>query len=79
MGVIHRVTEKGDFRIRNEHNSALRWTVYAFAVNSVDSVHSVGNYVRVNSDERIVRHLQARVWTEFDMSDIKLVSLLYYM
>jgi E3 ubiquitin-protein ligase mind-bomb len=50
------VTEKGDIRVQYEGNDN-RWTISPHALTKVSSF-SVGDYVRVNNDEEIVKNLQ---------------------
>jgi E3 ubiquitin-protein ligase mind-bomb len=56
IGCIHRVTDKGDIRVQYE-GADNRWTICPSALVKVCSF-SVGDYVRINSDEETVKNLQ---------------------
>jgi E3 ubiquitin-protein ligase mind-bomb len=75
VGTIHRVTERGDFRVKYDSDSNIRWTVYAFALNLIDALYLPGSYVMINEDEKIVSHVQKanKMWSD-DIKEVKKTS-----
>lgn len=68
-GVIHRVTSRGDFRVEfnTRHGTSVKWTLNGHALNLVKQEFYIGQRVRVNPNEIIVRHLIARhgdIWND---------------
>ena len=64
IGTIHRVTDKGDVRVQFDSD---RWTIYPGALTKLSkNSFVVGDYVRINSDEDVVKNLQKGhgEWTE---------------
>jgi len=58
IGTIHRVTDKGDVRVQFDGPDN-RWTIYPGALIKLSkNSFIVGDYVRVNSDEDVVKNLQ---------------------
>ena len=58
IGTIHRVTDKGDVRVQFDGPDN-RWTIYPGALVKLSkNSFIVGDYVRVNSDEEVVKNLQ---------------------
>lgn len=57
IGVIHRVTDKGDVRVQFD-TPENRWTIYPSALSKISSGFIAGDYVRVHNDEEMVKQLQ---------------------
>ncbi len=62
IGMVHRVTDKGDIRVQYEGNEN-RWTIAPNALIKVPG-YSLGDYVRIINDEELVRSLQKVRWTD---------------
>ena len=58
IGVVHRITDKGDVRVQYDTFPS-RWTLHPAALSKV-SDFSVGDHVRIHSDIEKVRELQKR-------------------
>ncbi|XP_022104151.1 E3 ubiquitin-protein ligase MIB2-like isoform X2 [Acanthaster planci] len=56
VGVVHRVTERGDIRVQYPPNS-IRWTFHPGSLNKVDAYAS-GDRVRVSTNISMVKKLQ---------------------
>jgi E3 ubiquitin-protein ligase mind-bomb len=56
MGVVHRVTEKGDIRVQYEGCNN-RWTFHPGALTKVN-IFAIGDVVRVKHDLTTVRNYQ---------------------
>ena len=72
IGTIHRVTDKGDIRVQFDGPDN-RWTIYPGALIKLSkNSFIVGDHVRVNSDEDVVKNLQKGhgEWTE-NMKTVK--------
>jgi E3 ubiquitin-protein ligase mind-bomb len=57
IGIIHRVTDKGDIRVSFDGPDN-RWTIFPGALTKLSCSYLAGDYVRINSDEEIVKNLQ---------------------
>ena len=56
LGTVHRVTDKSDIRVQYEGMDN-RWTI---APNALTKVYNfaVGDYVRINNDDDVLKTLQ---------------------
>ncbi|CAF0849336.1 unnamed protein product [Brachionus calyciflorus] len=61
---VHRITEKGDVRIKFESDTSIRWTIYSFLLNKIDQKFESGESVLVNFDERVIKSCLKNNWDE---------------
>ncbi len=75
IGIIHRVTDKGDIRVSFDGPDN-RWTIFPGALTKLSCSYLSGDYVRINSDEEIVKNLQKGhgEWSE-NMRMVKTFSI----
>lgn len=78
MGVVHRVTEKGDIRVQYEGCNN-RWTFHPGALTKVN-IFAVGDVVRVKHDLATVRNYQKGhgEWVEVMKGVSHLCAVLQY-
>jgi len=78
IGTIHRVTDKGDVRVQFDGPDN-RWTIYPGALIKLSkNSFTVGDYVRVNSDEEVVKNLQKGHGEYSENMKLVLVELVYF-
>lgn len=61
---VHRITEKGDVRVKFETEPNVRWTIYTFLLNRIECDFGIGDLVYVNKDERVAKHILGTNWNQ---------------
>lgn len=61
---VHRITEKGDVRVKFETDPNTHWTIYTYLLNRVESNFEIGDNVYINKDERVAKNVLGNNWTQ---------------
>lgn len=61
---VHRITEKGDVRVKFETDPNIHWTIYTYLLNRIESNFEIGDHLYVNKDERVVKHVLGSNWNQ---------------